>query len=191
MRLCCARGVLRLLCGALVLSRVLSVCGACVGVGVSSVCAGVCAGVSCTRVSLGGLSALVASSPGWGLRLGLPPVRWLVPRRSWLRSLGVVSRHFRPSFAAGGGVGPPPFLAEGLGCLSPPLLAGVRFLVVVGGFAGVGPGVVFCVCSWCVACAFTLSGVCGGVLGPSCSLGGSSRRVKICQNVPVSTTQKK
>ena len=80
----------------------------------------------------------------------------VVPRHSWLRVLGAVPRHSWLGSAAGGGGwslgtpgsgsgvrfpatpgwgplvvvmgGPSPLLAEGPGCGSPPLLAGVRWL---------------------------------------------------------------
>ena len=42
------------------------------------------------------------------------------------------------------------------------------FLVVVGIFAGVGWGVLLCVCSWCPACALLRCSVCCGDGGLSC-----------------------
>ena len=54
-------------------------------------------------------------------------VVWLVPRHSWLRVPRAVPRHSWLGFAVGGGGCSSPLLAEGPGCGSPPLLAGVRW----------------------------------------------------------------
>ena len=89
-------------------------------------------------------------------------VVWLVPRHSWRRSLCATPRHSWLGFAAGGGGRSSPLLAEGPGCCSPPLLAGVRWrrLCVVCGVCNVR----------CVVCGGgVLVGlwlVCG-VVGPS------------------------
>ena len=53
-------------------------------------------------------------------------VVWLVPRNSWQRYLCATFRRSWLGFAAGGGGRSSPLLAEGPGCGSPPLLAGVR-----------------------------------------------------------------
>ena len=53
-------------------------------------------------------------------------VLWLVPRHFWRRFLCATPRHSWLGFAAGGGGCSSPLLAEGPGCGSPPLLAGVR-----------------------------------------------------------------
>ena len=69
------------------------------------------------------------------------PVAVGVPRHSWLRVPGAVPRHSWLGFAVGGGGCSSPLLAEGPGCGSPPLLAGVRWrrwCVVCG--------------VWCVVC---------------------------------------
>ena len=54
-------------------------------------------------------------------------VSWLVPRHSWGRLLGAIPRHSWLHFAADGGGCSSPLLAEGHGCGSLPLLAGVRW----------------------------------------------------------------
>ena len=69
-------------------------------------------------------------------------VVWLVPRHSWRRFLCATPRHSWLGFAVGGGGRPSPLLAEGPGCGSPPLLAGVRWR------------------RWCVVCG-VWSVVCG------------------------------
>ena len=50
---------------------------------------------------------------------------WLVPRLSWRRFLSAIFRHSWLGFPVGGGGCSSPLLAEGTGCGSPPLLAGV------------------------------------------------------------------
>ena len=77
------------------------------------------------------------ATPGW---VSLPVVVG-VPRHSWLRVPGAVPRNSWLGFAVGGGGCSSPLLAEGPGCGSPPLLAGVRWrrwCVVCG--------------VWCVVC---------------------------------------
>ena len=113
-------------CG-VVRARVLSVlvCVSCVrggvGVGVSSVCVGVCVCV-CVGVWLGPAGACCWCGCGCGWCLP-----WLVPRHSSRRFLSAIPRHSWLGFAVGGGGCSSPLLAEGPGCGSPPLLAGVRW----------------------------------------------------------------
>ena len=79
-------------------------------------------------------------------------VVWFVPRHSWRRFSCATPRHSWLGFAVGGGGHSSPLLAEGPGCGSPPLLAGVRWrrwCMVCGGGVLVG---VWLVC---------------GVVGPS------------------------
>ena len=52
---------------------------------------------------------------------------WLVSRHSWQRFLSAISRHSWLGSAVGSGGCSSPLLAEGPGCGSPPLLAGVRW----------------------------------------------------------------
>ena len=93
-------------------------------------------------------------------------VVWLVPRHSWRRFLCATPRHSWLGFAAGGGGRFSPLLAEGPGCGSPPLLAGVRWR------------------RWCVVCGggvlVGLSLVCG-VVGPSPILA----EVPVCYSRPL------
>ena len=93
-------------------------------------------------------------------------VVWLVPRHSWRRFLCTTPRHFWLGFAVGGGGRSSPLLAEGPGCGSPPLLAGVRWR------------------RWCVLCGGgVLVGVwlvCG-VVGPSPLLA----EVPVCYSPPL------
>ena len=95
--------------------------------------------------------SLLAEGPGWAF-----------PRHSWLRALGAVPRH---SWLGGPLVlvvgGPSRFLAEGPGCGSPPLLAGVcrlRWWPFPRGWAG---SFTCYVClwrgaCWCVRCVFVV-----------------------------------
>ena len=104
------------------------VCGVwCVGCGVRRWCVnGVVAGVWCgwSLATPGGDSCvLLPATPGW---VSLPVVVG-VPRHSWLRVLGAILRHSWLGFAVGGGGCSSSLLAEGPGCGSPPLLAGVRW----------------------------------------------------------------
>ena len=115
-------------------------------------------------------SPLLAEGPGCGSPSLLARVRWrawcVVACHSWLRCLVAVTRH---AWLGGPLVAvvawPLPTLAEGLGCGSPPLLAGVRrprrwvFLwvgvsrVVCACGAACVRGVCACVCgvcSWCL-----------------------------------------
>ena len=119
---------------------------------------------------------LLAATPGWFLL----PVVVGVPRHSWLRVPGAVPRHSWLCFAVGGGGCSSPLLAEGPGCGSPPLLAGVRWRrwCVVCGVWSVVCGV------WCVVCGGgVLVGlwlVCGAV-GPSPVLA----EVPVCYSPPL------
>ena len=54
-------------------------------------------------------------------------VRWLVTRHSWRRFLSAISRHSWLAFAVGRGGCSSPLLAEGPGCGSRQILAGVRW----------------------------------------------------------------
>ena len=92
---------------------------------------------------LGGGVCLFLPLPslGWRTNCG-PSVVRLVPRHSWRRFLCATPRHPWLGFAAGGGGRSSPLLAEGPGCGSRRLLAGVRWRR-------------WCVvcwwgCSWCV-----------------------------------------
>ena len=124
------------------------VCGVwCVVCGVRRWCAGeVVAGVWCgwsLATPGGGSCVLLPATPGW---VSLP-VGVGVPRHSWLRVPGAVLRHSWLGFAVGGGGRSSPLLAEGPGCGSPPLLAGVRWR------------------RWCVVCGVRCAAVCvGGVV---------------------------
>ena len=71
----------------------------------------------------GGSCVLLPATPGWASL----PVLVGVPRHSWLRVPGAVPRHSWLGFAVGGGGCSSPLVAEGPGCGSPPLLAGVRW----------------------------------------------------------------
>ena len=94
--------------------------------GVRRWCVGrVVAGVWCgwsLATSGGGSCLLLPATPGW---VSLPVVV-RGPRHSWLRVPGAVPRHSWLGFAVSGGGRSSPLLAEGPGCGSPPLLAGVR-----------------------------------------------------------------
>ena len=102
----------------------------------------------------GGSCVLIPATPGWFLL----PVVVGVPRGSWLRVPGAVPCHSWLAFAVVGGGCSSPLLAEGPGCGSPPLLAGVRWrrwCVVCGVWCvvcGVWCAVVVCWwgCGWCV-----------------------------------------
>ena len=88
--------------------------------------AGVVAGVWCgwsLATPGGGSCVLLPATPGW---VSLPVVVH-GPRHSGLRVPGTVPRHSWLGFAVGGGGRSSPLLAEGPGCGSPPLLAGVRW----------------------------------------------------------------
>ena len=76
----------------------------------------------CVRVWLGPAGACRCRGCGCGRC-----VSWLVPRHSWRRFLSVIPRHSWLGSAGGGGGCSSPLLAEGPGCGSPPLLAGVRW----------------------------------------------------------------
>ena len=132
------------------------VCGVgCVVCGVRRWCVGgVVAGVWCgwsLATPGGGSCVLLPATSGW---VSLP-VAVGVPRHSWLRAPGAVPRHSWLGFAVGGGGCSSPLLAEGPGCGSPPLLAGVRWrrwCVVCG--------------VWCVVCGvrrWCVGGVVAGV----------------------------
>ena len=113
---------------------------------------------------------LLAEGPGCGFLPLLAGVRWrrwcVVACHSWLRVLVAVPRHSwlgGPLVAVVGG--PLPLLAEGLGCGSPPLLAGVRrprrwVVPWVGVSCVVYARGAVCARGVCVWCAF--SGVCVG-----------------------------
>ena len=142
-------------------------CGVwCVVCGVRRWCVGgVMAGVWCgwsLATPGGGSCVLLPATPGW---VSLPVVVG-VPRHSWLRVPGAVPRHSLLGFAVGGGGCSSPFLAEGPGCGSSPLLAGVRWRrwCVVCGVWCVVCGVWCVVCGGCVSVGLWL--VCG-VVGPS------------------------
>ena len=150
------------------------------GVGVSSVCVGVCV------AACGGLFPWLGLAGG--VCVGGDVVGVLaVPRHSWRRFLRVSPRHSWLGCAAGGGGRSSPLLAEGPGCGPLPLLAGVRWrwwcavvctsgvwscvgfpashgwgplataVAVCVGWAG---GFSWCACLWRGACA---RGVCAGV----------------------------
>ena len=157
------------------------VCGVwCVVCGVRRWCVGgVVAGVWCCwslANSYRGSCVLLAATPGWVLL----PVVVGVPRHAWLRVPGAVPRHSWLGFAVGAGGCSSPLLAEGPGCGSPPLLAGVRWRrwCVVCGVWSVVCGV------WCVVCGGgVLVGlwlVCG-VVGPSPVLA----EVPVCYSPPL------
>ena len=88
----------------------------------------------------------------------LLPVVVGVPGHSWLRVPGAVPCRSWLSFAVGGGGCSSPLLAEGPGCGSPPLLAGVRWrrwCLVCGVWCrvcGLWCAAVVCCwgCGWCV-----------------------------------------
>ena len=118
-------------------------------------------------VFLGGGACLFLPLPslGWRTHCGRCVVR-LVPRHSWRRFLCATPRHSWLGFAASGGGRSSPLLAEGPGCGSPPLMAGVRWR------------------RWCVVCGGgVLVGlwlVCG-VVGPSPLLA----EVPVCYSPPL------
>ena len=117
---------------------------------------GVVAGVWCgwsLATPGGGSCVLFPATPGW---VSLPVVVG-VPLHSWPRVPGAVSRHSWLDFAVGGGGRSSPLLAEGPGCGSPPLLAGVRWRR-------------WCeVCGvWCVVCGVRRWSVGGVVAGVWC-----------------------
>ena len=114
------------------------------------------------RYSWRGSCLLLPATPGW---VSLPVVVG-VPRHSWLRVPGAVPRHSWLGFAVGGGACTSTFLAEGPGCGSSPLLAGVRWRrwCVVCRVWCVVRGVWCVVCGGCVSVGLWL--VCG-VFGPS------------------------
>ena len=126
---------------------------------------GVVAGVWCgwsLATPGGGSCVLLPATPGWVLL----PLVVRGPPHSWLRVRGAVPRHSWLHFAVGGGGRSSPLLAEGPGCGSPPLLAGVRWrrwCVVCGGGVLVG---VWLVC---------------GVVGPSPLLA----EVPVCYPPPI------
>ena len=157
------------------------------------VCVCVCVCVVCWCV--GGVWLPVLASTGccwcwWGCGWC---VLWLVPCHSWRRFLCATPRHSWLGFAAAGGGCSETLLAEGPGCGSPPLLAGVRWRwwcaaprhswLGPAGCAGVfrgwgcpllcvfvvcvaarGGGAVLCVvCLWCPRCWW-----CGVVVGRLC-----------------------
>ena len=116
------------------------------------VCVCVCACVVCWSHAVAGpyFLRLLLCLPGCGLC-----VLWLVPRHSWRRFLCATPRHSWLGFAAGGAGCFSPLLAEGPGCGSPSLLAGVRRLW------------------WCAVSRHSLLGpaCCGGVFrGWGCPL---------------------
>ena len=79
------------------------------------VCMCVCVGV---WLGLAGACRPCGCGCGWC-------VPWLAPRHSWRRFLSAISRHSWLGFAVGSGGCSSPLLAEGPGCGSLPLLAGV------------------------------------------------------------------